>query len=183
MNLVTNPIENVYVEPGDILYVSQEKRSFTALGASGQLNQFYFGQEHLRLTDAIGRAGGLADAQANPAQVFLYRFERRNLLEQMDINVSMFPPDQLSIPTVYRANLRDPSGLFVARGFYMQDGDIVYVANADSVELSKFLTLVNGAVGTTANAAVTYAAVKKAALWGTCAIILHNPVGKQERQS
>lgn len=160
MNLVTNPVENVYVEPGDILYVSQEKRSFTALGASGQLNQFYFGQEHLRLVDAIGRAGGLADGQANPAQVFLYRFERRNLLEQMHIDVSMFPPDQQVIPTVFRANLRDPSGLFLARGFCMQDGDILYVANAEAVELSKFLTLVNGAVGTTSNAAVTYAAVK-----------------------
>ena len=42
----------------------------------------------------------------------------------------------------------------------MQDGDILYVANAEAVELSKFLTLVNGAVGTTSNAAVTYAAVK-----------------------
>ena len=160
MNLVTSPAENVYVEPGDILYVSQEKRSFTALGASGQLNQFYFGQEHLRLTDAIGRAGGLADGQANPEQVFLYRFERRNLLEQMNIDVSMFPPDQQVIPTVFRANLRDPSGLFLARGFCMQDGDILYVANAQAVELSKFLTLVNGAVGTTANGAYTYATVK-----------------------
>ena len=165
MNLVTNAKENVYVEPGDILYVSQEKRSFTALGASGQLSQFYFGQEHLRLTDAIGRAGGLADGQANPGQVFIYRFERRNLLEQMDIDVSMFPPDQQAIPTVFRANLRDPSGLFVGRGFCMQDGDILYVANAEAVELFKFITLVNGAVNTTANGAVTYATLKSAAHW------------------
>ncbi len=160
MNLVTNSKENIYVEPGDILYVYQQRRSFTSLGASGQLSQFVFGQEHLMLTDAIGRAGGLVDGQANPALVFIYRFEHRMLLEQIGIDVSMFPPDQQTIPTIYRANLRDPSGFFVARGFYMQDGDILYAANADAVEISKFLTLVNGAVSTTANGAYTYSTIK-----------------------
>lgn len=160
MNLVANPIENVFVESGDTLYVYQERRSFTALGASGQLNQFFFGQEHLMLTDAIGKAGGLVDGQASPGQLFLYRFERRNHLERMGVDISMFPPEQAAIPTVYRVNLRDPSGFFVARAFFMQDGDIVYAANAEAVELFKFLTLVNGVTSTTANGTLTYAAVK-----------------------
>ena len=156
INLVSTPQENVFVEPGDTLYVYQEKRSYTALGASGQPSQFYFGQEHLMLTDAVGRAGGLSDNQANPAQVFIYRFERRNLLEQMEVDLSMYPPDQRAIPTVYHANLRDPSGFFMARGFYMQDGDILFTANAETVALSKFLALLGGVSTITANAAATY---------------------------
>jgi polysaccharide export outer membrane protein len=151
MNLVADPKENVFVQPGDILYVSQDKRSFTALGASGQMNQFFFEQERVMLTDAIGKAGGLVDTQADPAQVFVYRLEPRDRLQHMDIDLSSFPKKQNIIPTVYRANLRDPSGFFAARTFFMQNRDILYVTNAYKVELFKFLDLVTGVTGAVAS--------------------------------
>ncbi len=157
MTLLSNPRENVFVQPGDILYVSQDKRSFAALGASGQMNQFFFEQEQMMLTDAIGKSGGLIDIQADPAQVFVYRLEPRDRLQHMDVNLSPFSKEQKIIPTVYRVNLRDPSGFFAARAFYMQDRDILYVTNADKVELFKFLDLVSAVPGAVASVSTSAA--------------------------
>jgi polysaccharide export outer membrane protein len=46
------------------------------------------------------------------------------------------------VPTIYRLNLRDPSGFFLADGFSIRANDIVYVANAPSVDFLKFMTVV-----------------------------------------
>ncbi len=160
MNLISNSQENIFVQPGDILYVYQDKRSYTAFGASGQSNQFFFEQEHLMLSDAVGKAGGLLDSQADPGQVFLYRLEKRERLDAMPVDLSMFPPELDVIPTIYRVNLRDPSGFFAARSFFVQNRDILYVTNADSVEVLKFLNILNTATNITTNVAATTVAVQ-----------------------
>jgi polysaccharide biosynthesis/export protein len=163
-NLINNAEENIFVQPDDIIYVYLQKRSFSAFGASGNINQFSFEQEHLMLSDAVARSGGVLDSAADPGHVFLYRLERRHRLKGMNVDLRMFPRGQDIIPTVYRFNLRDPAGFFVARKFYVQDHDVLYVANADKVELFKFLELVNGVTGAvanvTSNAVTTYAGTK-----------------------
>ncbi|MCO5091022.1 polysaccharide biosynthesis/export family protein [Bosea sp. (in: a-proteobacteria)] len=151
LNLLSNSQENIYVAPGDVIYVFQQKRAFTAFGASGQSGQFKFEQEHLPLADAVGKAGGLLDNRADPGQVLLYRIEHRELLERMNVDLSAFPRGQRAIPTIFRANFRDPSSFFVAKSFMMQDRDTIYVTNSDSVELFKFLDLVTGISGAVAN--------------------------------
>jgi polysaccharide biosynthesis/export protein len=162
LNLLKNSRENVFVQPEDILYVSQDKRSFTAFGATGHVNQFFFEQERLLLTDAVGKAGGLLDNQANPRWVLLYRPESRSRLEKMSIDLTMFPESQKVIPTIYRVNLQDPSGFFAARAFYMQNRDIIYVTNADKVELFKFLDLVTGVTGAVGSVSADVVAVNNA---------------------
>jgi polysaccharide biosynthesis/export protein len=144
--LVNVPEENIYVAPGDTVYVYREQQKFVALGAVatagqtfGLTGQFAFEQEKLSLNEALAKAGGLIDNRANPSQVFLYRPEFRSVLMSMGADVSGFPPEQKMIPTVYRANFRDPSAFFFTQGFQLRNRDILYVANADSVEVSKFL--------------------------------------------
>jgi polysaccharide export outer membrane protein len=144
LNMVTNPQENIFVQPDDTIYVYQYQRSFTAFGASGTSGQFKFQQEVLTLADAVGKAGGLLDAQADPGQILLYRIESRENLERMGVDVSSFAIDVTSIPTIFHANFRDPSSFFVAKKFFMHDRDVIYVTNADKVELFKFLGLVTG---------------------------------------
>jgi polysaccharide biosynthesis/export protein len=162
LNLVNDSQENIYVAPGDTLYVYQEQRSFTVFGASGSSGQFKFEQEHVLLSDAVGKAGGLLDSQADPGQVLLYRLEHRSNLEKMHLNLSAFAPDAREIPTIYRANFRDPSSFFVAKKFYVHDRDVLYVTNADKVELFKFLSLITGMTGAVANAASDVATTKSA---------------------
>jgi polysaccharide export outer membrane protein len=165
--LVNNPSENVYVAPGDTLYVYREQQKFVAVGAlgtvgqtSGLTGQFAFEQERLSLNEAIAKAGGLLDSRANPAQVFLYRMEYRQELEAMGLDLKKFPPQQKLIPTIYRANFRDPSSFFYAQSFPMRHKDIIYVANADAVELGKFLGYVQ-AISSTISGVATDAAVTR----------------------
>ena len=100
---------------------------------------FRFGQERLSLNEAIAKAGGLTDLRANPSQVFLYRAEHRETLEKMGVNLSKFAPGQQLIPTVYRANFRDPSSFFFAQRFEMRDKDVIYASNSDANEVVKAL--------------------------------------------
>lgn len=155
--LINDPKENIFVAPGDVIYVHREHKTFVAFGAlasvggggvvaggetTGLNGLFRFGQERLALNEALAKAGGLTDLRANPSQVFLYRPEHRETLEKMGVNLSKFAPGQQLIPTVYRANFRDPSSFFFAQRFEMRDKDVIYVANSDASEVLKFLTYV-----------------------------------------
>ncbi|MDR3435449.1 polysaccharide biosynthesis/export family protein [Telmatospirillum sp.] len=147
LNLVQNEQENVFVQPADTLYVYQQRRNFTAFGATGQSGQFPFGQEHLLLTEAVGKAGGLLDNRADPGQILLYRIEPREVLEKMNVDLSAFDRDIKQIPTIYHSNFRDPSSFFVAQRFRVIDADVLYVTNADQVEITKFFNLANTVTG------------------------------------
>ncbi len=71
--------------------------------------------------------------------MFLYRLEYRSSLERMGVDLMKFSPGEKLIPTVYRSNYRDPSSFFAAQSFQMRHKDIIYVSNADAVEVTKFL--------------------------------------------
>ena len=99
--------------------------------------------------EAVGKSGGLNDNKADARQVFVYRLEERSALSNMAVDLSGFPQGAPLIPTVYRVNFRDASMLFGAQLFKMRDKDVLYAANAGSVELSKFLSVIRD-LGSTA---------------------------------
>jgi polysaccharide export outer membrane protein len=142
-----------------VIFLTHEAPSFTALGA---LNQNVFGfnseipfdVEALTLSQALGKAGGLADQQSDPAEVYVYRYEDRSFLEKLGVDTKRFIFER--VPTIYRVNLRDPSGLLLASGFQMRSKDVLYVANAKVVDYYKLLTLINN---TTATVSTTAGAV------------------------
>lgn len=161
--LVNNPRENVFVAPGDTIYVFREQQKFVAIGAlgtvgqtSGLTGQFAFEQERLSLNEAVAKAGGLLDFRANPGQVFVYRIEHRDMLERLPVDLSLFPSEQTNIPVVYRANFRDPSSFFFAQSFPMRHRDVIYVSNADAVEVAKFLDFLRHITSTVSGAADDY---------------------------
>jgi polysaccharide export outer membrane protein len=160
LNLVRDSKENIFVRPGDAVYVSFYQRSFMAFGATGASGQFKFQQECLTLNDAVGKAGGLLDNRSDPGQVFVYRLENRAALEKMGADTSHFPVDRQRIPTIYRVNFRDPAGFFASSKFPMRDGDVLYVDNADQVELTKFLLLITSITGTAESGITTAASIR-----------------------
>jgi len=139
--LVYEPVNNIYAHPNDTIYLYREPQTFLTFGALGTQQQIPFGSWRLSLAEAISRAGGLADAQADPASVFLYRGEARDIAEAMGINCTPF--EGPIIPVVYLINLRDPAGYFLASSLEMRNKDIIYVSNAFSVESTKFMNYVN----------------------------------------
>jgi polysaccharide biosynthesis/export protein len=139
--LVYEPANNIFVHPNDTIYLYSEPQTFLALGAVGTQQQVPFGAWRLSLAEAITKAGGLVDLQADPAAVFLYRGEARDVAEAMGIDCSLYQGPM--IPVIYVINLRDPSGYFLASSFEMRNKDIIYVSNAFSVESTKFWTYLN----------------------------------------
>ena len=132
-----------------MVVVSAEKRFFTAFGSTGLSGEFDFGEESITLDRAVGKAGGLLDGRADPRQIFLYRVEARDTLQTQGVDLSRFPAGQQAVPTVYRVNFADPAGFFFAQRFPMRAGDVIYISNADAVELAKVIGIMQATLGVT----------------------------------
>ncbi len=144
--LVNDPANNVWIKPQDTVYVFTQPLTFTAFGASGQQGHVPFGAWRLSLAEAMGKVGGLNDNLADPASVFLYRGEPREVAELLGVDCSRFSGPV--IPIIYNLNLRDPSGYFLASNFEMRNKDVIYTSNATAVESTKFLTYVRLVIAT-----------------------------------
>ncbi|WP_181699015.1 polysaccharide biosynthesis/export family protein [Chthonobacter albigriseus] len=159
-DIVANPRENVYVVPGDTVYINRERRTYLAFGATGLSGRFDFAEANLTLGDALGKAGGLLDERADPTYVLVYRQVSKAELAKVGADVTRFTED--TVPVVFRANLRDPSAFFAVQQFPMQDKDILFVSNAKSVEITKFLSVVNTITSGTAGPIADVANAKSA---------------------
>jgi polysaccharide export outer membrane protein len=156
--IVHDPDENIFIRPNDVIFITHEAPTFTALGA---LNQNVFGfnseipfdVETLTLAQALGKAGGLNDNQSDPSEVYVYRYEDRHYLQKLGVDTTRFTFDR--VPTIYRVNLRDPSGMLLAAGFQMRSKDVMYVANAKVVDYYKLLLLINNTTAAVSNTATT----------------------------
>jgi polysaccharide biosynthesis/export protein len=144
--LVSDPAENIYAYPGDVLTLVRLPQSFTAFGATGTNMQVNFTAERMTLVEALAKAGGLQDQRSDPAGVFLFRFEPPDIVNALGRPQLQTGPDGSS-PVVYRLDLSDAKSYFLAQRFAMHDKDIIYVANADFNELQKFFTLLNTLTG------------------------------------
>lgn len=142
-DMIDNPPENVFVQPGDRIYVTRDPEIFMAFGAVSKPGPIEFGNEKLSMLEAVGKSGGLIDTRSDPGAFFLFRYEPESAVKQMK-------PDYdgrygAKVPVVYRVNLRDPRAYFYAKNFVVRDRDVLYVANSALSELQKFLTILGAA--------------------------------------
>jgi len=144
--LVSNPTENIYAQPGDVLTLLRLPQSFSVLGAAGRNSQVEFGAERLSLIEALAKAGGLQDMRSDPAGVLLFRYEPPAVTAAIGAPPLPIGP-QGSSPVVYRLDMSDANAYFLAQRFRVEDKDIIYVANAEFNELQKFFTLLNTLTG------------------------------------
>jgi polysaccharide biosynthesis/export protein len=144
--LVSDPAENIYAWPGDVLTLVHIPQTFSVFGATGTNMQVTFGAEKITLAEALAKAGGLLDLRADPAGVFLFRFEPPAVVGALKASALATGPDGSS-PVVYRLDLSDANSYFFAQRFPVEDKDVIYVANARLNELQKFFTLLNTITG------------------------------------
>jgi polysaccharide export outer membrane protein len=144
--LVNQPSNNIWVRPQDTIYVFTEPRTFTVFGASGLQGHIPFAAWRLTLAEAIAKAGGLNDNLADPASVFLYRGEPREVAQLLGVDCSRFSGP--IVPIIFNLNLRDPAGYFLASNFEMRNKDVVFTSNAVAVEATKFMTYVRLLIAT-----------------------------------
>ncbi|HUZ90466.1 MAG TPA: polysaccharide biosynthesis/export family protein [Methylocella sp.] len=151
-NLVMNPANNIYILPGDRIYVYQEQQKFIAFGATGintagfAQSQVNFDAWRLNLAEAVAKAGGLGDFQADPGAVFLYRQEPRAVAALLGADLRRFAGPL--VPIIFQIDFRDPGGYFLATRLQMRNDDIIFVANAHSYEATKVLSFISAVAGT-----------------------------------
>jgi len=143
-DIISNPRENVYVMPGDTLALQKQARSFTVFGAAGNNSLINFDARGITLQEALAKAGGLRDAQADPSGVFLMRTEPVELARALDPSIQISGYGKVNI--IYRLNLRNTGSYFLAQQFAIKNKDILYIASAPANDLQKFLGLMQTAV-------------------------------------
>jgi polysaccharide biosynthesis/export protein len=151
--LVSDPGENIYVWPGDVITLFRDPQTFSVFGATVNNVDVPFGADRLNLAQAIAKAGGLQDARADPEGVFLFRFEPPKVVQALGVT-ALSASSSGPTPVLYHLNLRQVASYFLAKRFPMQDEDIIYVSNAPMAELQKFFTLIGSISGPVISGAV-----------------------------
>src|SRR5207302_5523012 len=121
--LVSDPAENIYTYPGDVLTLVRLPQSFTVFGATGTNTQVNFTAERMTLVEALAKAGGLQDQRSDPAGVFLFRFEPPGIVNALGRPQLASGPEGSS-PVVYRLDMRDAKSYFLAQRFPIHDKDV-----------------------------------------------------------
>ncbi len=134
--------QNIYLRPGDVVTLFHDPQSFSASGALGRNGLVAFDTAALSLDQALAKAGGLQDERADPAGVYVIRFEEQALASRVKPGSEALAVGG-KVPTLYHVDLRNPGTIFLSRQFPVRNNDIVYVANASFSDVQKVFNLVN----------------------------------------
>lgn len=122
--------DDVILAPGDRIELIRGPKTYTVFGAISRIQQVPFETSRVSLAEALARAGGPNDAQADASAIFLFRFREDAALNTVE-------------PVIYRLNLMRPESYFLAQRFEMHDKDVIYIANAASNQPSKLANIIN----------------------------------------
>jgi polysaccharide biosynthesis/export protein len=136
---------NIAMAPGDRIELQYKPRTFTVFGAAPKVLEVNFEEPHLSLGDAVARVGGPDPLSADPYAIYLFRFETPAVAKQLDLS----GPENA---VIYHVSLMDSDSYFALQKFEMHDGDLIYIANARTNALQKFLAIVGQAFGPAATA-------------------------------
>jgi polysaccharide export outer membrane protein len=140
--MITEPRQNIRLQPDDVVTVLHQPFSFTALGAVSRNAEIPFEGKGITLAQAIGRMGGLRDDRADIRGVFIFRLEQPAALDPAIAKVA-HKTNLGRVPVIYRLDLADASSFFVAQDFAIHDRDLVYVSSAPGADFQRFLSTVS----------------------------------------
>ena len=137
--LLTNIDNNVFVQANDLITVKKEERYYNMLGATRTNSRVAFEAEKVTVADAVAKAGGLDSSSAEPAAVVIFRREDQRTLDDMGVKLDGIKSLE-AVPTIYRFNLNEPSGLFLAQRMQLRNDDVVYVSNHPFTDITKLFS-------------------------------------------
>jgi polysaccharide biosynthesis/export protein len=144
--LVSDPEEDIYAQPGDVLTLVRVPQTFSVFGATGRNAQITFDAQNLTLSEALAKSQGLRDDLANPNGVYVFRYEDNSTIRALDQPVASSSRDGSS-PVAYRFNFKDGATYLLAKQFPVRDKDIIFVADAGAVQVQKLFTLLSTVTG------------------------------------
>ncbi|MFN3825297.1 MAG: polysaccharide biosynthesis/export family protein [Pseudorhodobacter sp.] len=138
--LLSNPALNATLRGDDKVLVEEDKRYFTALGATGTQSLIHFEQQEITAMETLSMIGGLEASRADPKGVLILR----------DYPASALRPDGTGPSreqVVFTFDLTQAEGLFAARSFRIHPKDTVLVTEASLVTTRNILGLVGTMLG------------------------------------
>ena len=146
-DLFDSDLADIALRAGDRIIVEEDRRAFTALGASGSQQFVPFTRQNLNVLEAIAHVGGLNSRLADPKGIFVFRDEPNYVANRVLGRTDLVNPQRVA----YVVDLTRPDGMFVARDFLIRDGDTIYITEAPFVKWDKIISATLG----TLNAATT----------------------------
>jgi polysaccharide export outer membrane protein len=156
-----SPAKNIFLQFGDSIIVRVRAQKYLCFGANNRLAEVPFDDDRLTLAKALAKVGGADDNQANPSSILLYRMEPREKVEAMGLKPV---GSDTGCPVIYRLDLTQADGFFLARNFTMRDHDIIYTTSAGSIGVRKFLGLIGSIFAPAAQAGGTAAGLATTAI-------------------
>lgn len=117
------------MEPGDRVELLRQPRSYSVLGSANKVNQYDLPLRRFSLVEALALSGGPNENLADPAAVFVFRFEKTG-------------DGGIERPTVYHFNMLKPASYFLGQQFYLTNKDVIYVAGAQANQPGKLLQMI-----------------------------------------
>ncbi|MGR3502096.1 polysaccharide biosynthesis/export family protein [Pseudaestuariivita sp.] len=132
--------KNTRLVGGDKVIVTEDERSFMAIGASGKEDLIYFPKDHVTALEAVSLMGGLLDARADPKGLLVLR---EYPLEAVRSDGS--GPTHPHV--IFSFDLTTADGLFAARNFEINPNDTVLATEAPAVQTRAALALFGAVLG------------------------------------
>jgi len=147
-DLYDHPGHDIALRAGDRIYVTQDTRSFTALGATGAQSRLAFESQAISAIEALAQVGGLQTNLADPTGVFVFRNEPEEIARQLLGRDDLTGTQRV----IYVLDLTKPNGMFMARDFAIRNGDTVYVTEAPFSQFNKTISAAFGTLGQASSA-------------------------------
>lgn len=141
-------ITRLYSEPqldtrlvgGDRVIVEEDRRYFLSLGAAGRQDQHPFTQDVVTALDAMSIIGGVSASRADPEGILILREYPASALRTGERG-----PRQERV--VFTLDLTTSDGLFSARNFRIQSGDLVLATESPVSSIQTVFSLFGSVFG------------------------------------
>ncbi len=133
--LLADGTHNIAMRGGDKVIIEEDSRYFVVAGATGD-RIIDFKREHVTAMEALSMAGGLTESRANPGGILVLRDYPAEAVRADGVGGPPLPQ------VVFTVDLTSADGLFAAREFEINPGDLVMVTEAPMVGFSQVVDLV-----------------------------------------
>ncbi|WP_297339665.1 polysaccharide biosynthesis/export family protein [Pseudophaeobacter sp.] len=117
-NLLNHPQLDTLLRGGDRVFVEEDERYFLSFGATGKEDLHIFSKDELSAMDAMSISGGFQDGRADPQGLLVLRE-----YDPEAVAPGVRGPRQTRV--VFSLDLASADGLFSARQFQINPGDLV----------------------------------------------------------
>ena len=145
--LVSDPAENIYAQPGDMLTLVRVPQTYSVLRGDRAKRPADLQCREDNLGGSARQGRRAARSALGSGRAYSFSASSRRLWSPRSDAPQLDTGPDRSSPVVYRLDMSDAHAYFLAQRFPVEDKDIIYVANARLNELQKFFTLLNTMTG------------------------------------